>query len=210
MQRTGRPDRLLVIVVALALGLGGGVARAAMHGGGGSHGGGFHGRGGGHGGGWGGHGHGHGPHVFIDGGFFFGSPYYWGYDPFFYGGPGYYPYPPAYAYPYPYYYPPEEPETEPPPPPEEQEQGGASQPQAPGEGSRASYGLVQLRSVPDGASVDLDGRFWLTAKQLDARWLGLPEGPHTITVRKRNTAPATRQVAVDAGTTRAIDFGPGH
>ena len=75
--------------------------------------------------------------------------------------------------------------------------------------SRASYGLVQLRSVPDGASVDLDGRFWLTAKQLDARWLGLPEGPHTITVRKRNTAPATRQVAVDAGTTRAIDFGPG-
>ena len=68
---------------------------------------------------------------------------------------------------------------------------------------------MQLRGVPDGASVHLDGRFWLTAEQLDERWLGLPEGTHKITVRKRNSAPATRPVDVHAGTTRVIDFAPG-
>jgi hypothetical protein len=127
--------RLLVIAVAIALGLGGGVARAARHGGGGPHGGGFRGHRGWHGGG---HGrHGGGPHIFVDGGFFFGSPFYWGDDPLFYGDPYYDPYPPA-AYAYPDYYPPEEPEIEASPP--EEEQSGASQPEASNEGSRASYG----------------------------------------------------------------------
>src|SRR5579875_2420067 len=114
---------------------------------------------GGHGGGF--HGGGfHGPHVFIDGGFFFGAPYF--YDPFFYD---YYPYPPYYGY-----YPPPPP---PPPPPPDQEEEPE---QEPAPEPPASYGLVQLRGVPDGAAVDLDGRFWLTAAQLDQRWLGLPEG----------------------------------
>ena len=101
--------------------------------------------------------------VFIGGSVFF--------DPFLYP---YYPYYPV-SYPYPVY-------GYPPPPPEEEASGP---PPGPGEEQRsamedatrrANYGLVQLRGVPDGASVDLDGRFWLTADALDGRWLALPEG----------------------------------
>ena len=208
MKRPARCGQSLIIALALTLGFGAGLGRAAMHGGGGGHGGGFHGgRGGWHGGGFRG-GHGHGPHVFIDGGFFFGAPFYWDYDPFFYGGPYYYPYPPAYAYPY--YYPPpppaEEPQAESSPPEEEQ---GGSEPQASGPAGRASYGLVQLRGIPEGASVDLDGRFWLTADQLDERWLALPVGTHAVTVRTSNAAPKTRRVDVRAGTTRVVAFSSG-
>lgn len=185
-----KPAWFLVIPIALALA--GGVGRAAMHGGGGHHAGGFGGR---HGG-FGGHGfHGHGPHVFIDGGFFFGAPFFWDYDPFFYGDPYYYyPYPPAYAYPYP------------PPPPEEAE-AAPEEPEASSEASPASYGLVSLRGVPDGASVDLDGRFWLTAEDLAARWLALPEGSHTITVRQGDAEPKTRRLEVRSGTTHILEFG---
>jgi hypothetical protein len=181
--RLPRIGRQLAAAAALLLALGGAPALAARHGG---HGGGFHGRGfrGGFHGRWHG-GHFHGPHVFIDGGFFFGPPYF--YAPFFYD---YYPYPP--------YFPP--PPPPPPPPPDQEEQEDAPEPPA-------SYGLVQLRGVPDGAAVDLDGRFWLTAARLDERWLGLPEGTHTITVRRAGRDTVSRQVDVSAGSTQVVDFG---
>jgi hypothetical protein len=186
---TSRPriGRLLAAVLLL-LALGGLPVQAARHGGhgGGFHGGGFH--GGGSHGGWHG-GHFHRPQVFIDGGFFFGAPYF--YDPFFFD---YYPYPPYYGY-----YPPPPP---PPPPPPDQEEEQEAAPEPP-----ASYGLVQLRGVPDGAAVDLDGRFWLTAAQLDQRWLGVPEGTHTITVRRAGGDTVSRQVDVSAGSTQVVDFG---
>jgi hypothetical protein len=206
MSHPARCGRSLLIALALALGLGGGVGGAAMRGGGGGghRGGAFRGHPGWHGGGWRGR-HGGGPHVFIDGGFFFGAPFYWG-DPFLYGPDYYYyPYPPAYAYPYDYPPPPPEGSTAEAAPPEREE--GGSEPQASGQASRASYGLVQLRGVGDGASVDLDGRFWLTADHLDDRWLGLPEGTHTITVRVGDAPSETRQVDVRAGRTRVVDFG---
>src|SRR5207245_6977486 len=85
-------------------------------------------------------------------------------DPFFYypyAYPNYAPYP-GYGYEYP-----------PPPPPEEPGYEAGQEPQygaqseappeetqpTPEDAERASYGLVQLRGVPDGAAVDLDGRF---------------------------------------------------
>ena len=132
-------------------------------------------------------------------------------DPFFY-----YPYAYPYYAPYPgygYEYPP-------PPPPEEpgyeagQEPQYGAQSEAPPEESqptpedaeRASYGLVQLRGVPDGASVDLDGRFWMKAERLENRWVALPRGPHTITVHVEGREPAEQQVDVEPGKTRVVRF----
>jgi len=174
---------------------------------------------GGHG--FGGHGFGgHRPffhsrsHVFIDGGFFF--------DPFF---PYYYPYPYPYYAPYPYPYPPPDDEGwgEPPPeagsepPPEagsEPPPEAGSEPRAENappsreEAERASYGLVQLRGVPDGAAVDLDGRFWLTAERLDERWLAVPYGEHTLVVHARGSQPVEQRVEVKPGKTSVVRFGP--
>jgi len=140
-------------------------------------------------------------HVFV-GGFFW--------DPFFF--PGFYPYP--YYYPYPVYsYPPY-----PPPPPPEQagsepppnEQPPPSAEASPTEENPldASYGLVQLRGVPDGADVDLDGRFWITAQDLDKRWLAVPRGSHTIVVRVPGMAPAERRIEVEPGKSQSVRFGP--
>ena len=154
---------------------------------------------------WRGRGHG-GSHVFFG----FGFPFV--VDPFFYDPYPYYaPYPPAYAYP-------------PPPPPEEpgEEAGeapGYGTPEAeasppaeeqpsPEDAERASYGLVQLRGVPDGASVDLDGRFWMKAQGLASRWLALPRGPHTLTVRVEGREPAEQHVDVQPGKTQVVRFGP--
>ena len=147
--------------------------------------------------------HGHsGARVFVGGGIFL--------DPF-------YPYP--YAYPYPYYWPPYPYPAYgyPPPPPSEDPGWSTAQEEPAGEPGRAreadageersaSYGLVQLHGVRDGASVDLDGRFWLTAQALDGRWLALPEGTHTITVRVRGAKPIERRVDVRPGTTRVVRF----
>ncbi len=73
---------------------------------------------------------------------------------------------------------------------------------------RWSYGLVQLRGVPDGAAVDLDGRFWMTAAQLDRRWLALPHGRHVIAVYVEGKQPVERRVDVAAGRTHFVRFGP--
>lgn len=124
-------------------------------------------------------------------------------------GFGYHPYVIPYYYPYPYViYPP------PPPPPDdtwssppaevppsEGQQEGPSD-----EDAQASYGLVQLRGVPDGADVELDGRFWLRARDLDQRWLALPQGNHTLVVRTRDGAPLERQVEVAAGRMQVVRF----
>src|SRR5262249_13704483 len=69
-----------------------------------------------------------------------------------------------------------------------------------------TYGLVQLHGVPDGAAVDLDGRFWLTADGLDDRWLALPEGSHTIAVRVGNGTPLKRTVEVKPGASTVVRF----
>jgi hypothetical protein len=138
-----------------------------------------------------------------------GSPGWHGGSRVFVGiGGGYvYPYPywgsyPVYGYPYPY--PPPPPwYPEPPPGPTEQEQEQPSE-----DASRASYGLVQLHGVPDGTSIDLDGRFWLVAEMLQVRWLALPEGEHTLTMRLDKGDPIERRVVVRAGKTHVVRFAP--
>ena len=196
---------LVTLALATVLAFGGSADAArggGGHGGGfGGHPGGFHGPGGFHRGFHGGF-HGHGPRVFFGGSVFF--------DPFFYG-PYYYPYYPYYPYPYPgYVYPPPPDYTWSAPPPEEGEGQAEAPPPAESdeEASRATYGLIQLRGVPDGASVDLDGRFWLTAQHLDQRWLAVPRGEHTLTVRVRGSEPAERRIDVVEGKNQVIRFGP--
>jgi hypothetical protein len=190
----------LVLGLALLLVISAGATRAAMHGG---HGGGMHGgmhaghaigpRGGGWYGGW------HGRFGF------YAFPLV--YDPFYspaYPYDPYYPYDPTYAYP-------DYPSSES-PPPQTEEQQGTSEPggeyaeAAPESPLDASYGLVQLRGVPDGTAVNLDGKFWLKAEDLGARWLALPRGTHTLTVRKSGATPAERQVTVEPGKTRVVQF----
>jgi len=187
---------MMRVVAGVALLLAVAVPAGAAHGGahsGSVHGGGYH--GGVHHGGF----HHTGSHVFVGGGVFF--------DPFWFGYPySYYPYPYAYYPYYPYYYP--ESPYYPPPPPEEESGAGSGPPEG---GSMpapraATYGLVQLRGVPDGAAVDLDDRFWLTADSLDDRWLALPEGRHTLTVRPRDGARLERSVDVKPGTTVVVQF----
>lgn len=152
-----------------------------------------HGHGGRGGGGWhGGHGHDHGhTRFFVGGEIFLGGPLF--YDPFVY--PYRVPYPYAYyvPYPYPYYVP--NPAGSYGKPPE--------QPAAPA----ATYGLVQLRGVPNGAAVDLDGRFWLYAQALDQRWLAVPRGEHTITVQMQGASPIQRTFEIEDGSTLVLDFG---
>src|SRR5262249_10263447 len=144
------------------------------------------------------------PGIFIGGGFVYDPfvyPYYgYAYPPAY--APGYYGYPPTYApggYPtysdpnasepsYPDYPPPgyegepdPAPDTEATPPPQYVPPSGAEA--APSDDYGSSYGLVQLREVPDGATVELDQRPWMNAHGLDDRWLALPAGMHSITVR---------------------------
>jgi len=133
------------------------------------------------------------PHSRFDGFFFF--------DPFFF--PYYVPYP-AYGYP-----PPPEDWGEPPPEGEGTEAEASPPPeQQSADAGSASYGLVQLRGVPDGAAVDLDGRFWLEAQQLDERWLALPHGSHTLTIRVEGQQPVERRVDVVEGKTLVVRVGP--
>ncbi len=137
--------------------------------------------------------HFHGPRAFV-GGFFW--------DPFF--DPRYYPYPvpyPVYAYPAP---PPEEPDVR----AEHDEDEDTARADVPDDPLRASYGLVQLRGVPEGAAIDLDGRYWLTAQRLDERWLALPHGTHALVVHPRGAEPIARRIEVAAGKTHVVHFPP--
>jgi hypothetical protein len=138
------------------------------------------------------HHHFRGPRVFLYGGF---GPYWypgWGYRPYFYP---YYPYYPAYPYPYPYAgvpYPVEDEPDDEPPPPEDAD--------------TVSYGLIRLAGVPDGAEVELDGRFWLTAHDLDDRWLALPEGEHRLVVTREGRESIVRTVRIVPGRTHVLTF----
>lgn len=152
------------------------------------------------------HGHSHG-RVIFGGGVFFDPFFFPGYYyPYGYGYPYGYPYP--YSYPYPGY-------GYPPPAGGESDWGQApesgaeeNEPAQPDVQESASYGLVQLRGAPDGASIDLDGRFWMTAQDLDDRWLALPAGVHTLAVRVGNAAPVSRRVDVRQGEKHVVRFGP--
>jgi hypothetical protein len=148
------------------------------------------------------HGHGHfhggfhGPSIFIGG--------YW--NPFW---PRYYPYPYYYPYPAPYPYPVYA------PPSDADDRYARSEEREPrrsessaADARRATYGLMQIRGVPDGAEIDLDDRFWLDAQELDNRWLAVPEGRHTITVRVEGNDPVTRDIEVRAGAKQVTKFGP--
>jgi PEGA domain len=217
--------------------MGGGHGGGMGGGMGGGHGGGWGHGGWGGWGGWG-HGfHGNhfffGPRFVVGGGFLYGSPFYWG--PYYWGYPyygyGYYPY---YGYP-PYWYPPYDasvpsyPSYPPPatqgapdqsaiPPGGGMDQGyGAAPP--PDQGYVAdssvaagddysSYGLIQLRGVPDGASIDLDGRHWLDGRNLGDRWLALPAGAHTISVRAEGYETFERSIDVTAGRNQVVRIGP--
>jgi len=190
---------MMRVVAGVALLLAVAVPAGAAHGG--AHGGSFH--GGVH------HGwnvHHTGTHVFVGGGVFF-NPFWFGYPYYSYPYPyAYYPYPYAYYPSYPYYYP-DYPNYPPPPPEEELGAGSGSSEGGSTPAPRvATYGLVQLRGVPDGFAVDLDGRFWLTADSLADRWLALPEGHHTITVHTRDGAQLERSVDVKPGTTVVVQF----
>lgn len=121
--------------------------------------------------------------------------------PVFAGGAYFYPpWPPYPVYPYGYPYPP--PPWEPGPPPER----GPEPPdeELPDENARTSYGLVRIRGAPDGADIDLDGRFWLVANALGMRWLALPEGEHVIAVRAERRDPIERRVVITAGKTHIV------
>jgi hypothetical protein len=200
MTHTTKVAVLLVLLIALPAHAGRG-----GYGGGGGRGGG-HGHGGwGHGGGWHGHGHGHfhggfyGPSIFIGG--------YW--DPFwprYYSYPYYYPY---YPYPGPYSYPAYPPSAETDDRYARDEERDPPRNDASAEDARrATYGLMQFRGIPDGAQIDLDDRFWLDAQGLDQRWLAIPDGRHTITVRVDGNDPVTRDIEVRAGAKQVIKFGP--
>jgi hypothetical protein len=165
------------------------------------------------------------PSVFVGSGFGFGYypyPYYYPYGyPYPYYG---YPYPGSYSYPPPGWspdqqYPPDQgqPPATPPPP-----DSGSYQQPPPDAGSyqpaeeagsdvapppdTSSYGMVQLRSVPDGSAIDFDGRYWFDARQLDDRWLSVPPGLHTITVRQPDHAPVARRVDVSPGRSQVISL----
>ena len=113
-----------------------------------------------------------------------------------------------YAYPYAYGY----------PPPDDSEweagapaSGGEDEPDDDStyaDARSSSYGLVQLRGVPNGATVDLDGREWLHAEGLDQRWMALPDGEHVITVRVHDRTPQERRIVVKAGSSQTVRFGP--
>jgi hypothetical protein len=177
--------------------------------------------GGGFGRGWGGHGgwgrggfHGGGSRVFIGGGLWvapwspWGPPWgpSWGpgWGPSWGSGwgPGWGPSWGTWAYPPPYGDPGASAEE----PPEAGGEARADSEAA--DTAQASYGLVQLRGVPDGASVDLDGRFWLTARALDGRWLALPSGDHTVTIRVADARPVERRVDVKSGVSQIVRLGP--
>ena len=169
------------------------------------------GRGGGGGkGGWhGGHGHHH-----HGGSRFY---YYGGYGPWWYPGWGWYrPYYYSYWYPYyPYsywypYYPAYSYPSYPAPWSREPEYpdddvARADTPRS-DDVEPASYGLLKLEGVRDGASVDLDGRFWLTADDLDDRWMALPKGEHRIAVRVDEGTPMERTIRIVPGRTHVLKF----
>jgi hypothetical protein len=138
--------------------------------------------------------------VFIGGVFF---------DPFLFPPyPFYVPYPyPVWTYPYPAPVAPEW-ESLPPEAEEEDDDDARRAERPPDEANLASYGLVRMRGIPDGASVDLAGRFWLRADDLDGRWLALPRGTHTLAVRVRGSSVQERRIDVKAGATQVVSFGP--
>jgi hypothetical protein len=177
------------------------VARQGGRGGGGgrqlsfpSHGGS---RGGWHGWHGGSHHHHHGSDFFFFGSI--GPSWYpgWPYRPYLYPYPYY-----AYYYPYAYPYPPvpyrvddddydrDVPEESPPPVDTEP----------------TSYGLIRLDGVPDGAAVELDGRFWLTADDLDERWMALPKGEHRIAVTVGDARPVVRTIRIVPGRSHVLKF----
>jgi hypothetical protein len=174
--------------------------------GGGGRGGGGGGGGGWHGGGHHGHGHHHGGSSF----YFYGSygPWWypgWGwYRPYYYSywypySYPYYPYYPAYGYPS---YPPPwagEPEYR------DDDVARADTPRS-DDVEPASYGLLKLEGVRDGAAVDLDGRFWLNAEDLHDRWLALPKGEHRIAVRVGEGEPMERTIRIVPGRTHVLKF----
>jgi hypothetical protein len=166
-------------------------------------GGGWH---GGHGGQGGHHGHHHGSSTF-----FFGS-----FGPYWYPGWGwpYRPYYPYYGYYYPYwggypysYYPP--PPNYPPAPYRVEDDEYPDVPEAsapPVDEAPASYGLIRLDGVPNGAAVELDGRFWLTADDLDDRWMALPAGEHRIAVTVGDAEPLVRTIRIVPGRSHVLKF----
>jgi hypothetical protein len=139
------------------------------------------------------HGHHHGPSISFGFGYYpYVIPYTYPYPYVYYPRP--YPVPPAAPYPV------DDPDRPPPPPP------GNPQDESTEEEEPASYGLIQLRGVPDGAEVDLDGRFWLRAQDIEQRWLALPEGKHTLRVRVPGGKTLERKIDVSGGRLQIVRF----
>jgi sugar lactone lactonase YvrE len=69
-----------------------------------------------------------------------------------------------------------------------------------------SYGLVQLRGVPDGARIDLDGRPWLVAEGLEGRWLVVARGQHRLTIHLPDHEPREQRIDVVDGRAQVVRF----
>ena len=68
--------------------------------------------------------------------------------------------------------------------------------------------MIQLRGVPDGATVDLDGRRWIDGRNLTDRWLALPAGPHTISVHAAGYDTFEQRIDVTPGRNQVVRIGP--
>jgi hypothetical protein len=68
--------------------------------------------------------------------------------------------------------------------------------------------LIQLRGVPDRATIDLDGRPWLDGRNLGNRWLAVPAGAHTISVRAEGYETFERSIDVSPGRNQVVRIGP--
>ena len=74
-------------------------------------------------------------------------------------------------------------------------------------GAASNYGFVQFRDVPNGAAVDLDRRPWVRSPGLENRWLAIPAGAHTITVRAAGYAPTDLRIDVTGGRQHIVRVG---
>ncbi len=77
--------------------------------------------------------------------------------------------------------------------------GGRRPPQGPPQGNASAYGTVVVRVQPVDADVLIDGEIWHTQDAQDRLVIEVPEGPHTIEVRKAGYRSFVTQVQVRGG-----------
>jgi hypothetical protein len=76
---------------------------------------------------------------------------------------------------------------------------GARRPQGPPQGNAPSYGSIAIRVQPADADVLIDGEVWHTQDAQDRIVIEVPEGPHTIEIRRAGYRSFVTQVQVRPG-----------